>query len=181
MPVETLLLQGSHQLAGAALLQFDQNAGPFLAEGADGAGDERMERGRAGEADADPAPLAPRRASRRVREPSRASHDGRGLLDESAPGLGHPDAARQALEQGDAELRLQEPDLTGERRLPDAEPLGGARNVPLFGDREHVAEVAQFDHGISARYGFRPKHILDLLPARSCRFGRDRHRRALCK
>ena len=51
------------------------------------------------------------------------------------------------------ELRLEAGDRRGERRLRDLEPLRGAREVQLLGDRHEVAELPLLDpwHGKPAR------------------------------
>ncbi len=68
---------------------------------------------------------------------------GAGLGQERPPGLGQLHAVGQALQQRSAELTLQRADLLGERRLGDREPLGGARERPLFDDRQQVGDLAQ--------------------------------------
>jgi hypothetical protein len=57
--------------------------------------------------------------------------------------LGGLDAATHAREQGDAQLRLEAPDLLGERRLSEHQPLrrGGERSLPKGG--EEVLELLQ--------------------------------------
>jgi hypothetical protein len=53
------------------------------------------------------------------------------------------------VEQLDAELGLQAPDLRRQTRLGDPEPLGSAREAALLGDRDEVAQMAEL-HGDQA-------------------------------
>jgi len=62
-------------------------------------------------------------------------------------GLRQLDAARLAAEQLHPQLGFERPDLLAQRRLLDAEPVGGARHMPLLGDGDEVAEMAQFHIG----------------------------------
>ena len=73
-----------------------------------------------------------------------------GPLQVGGAGRGQVDAAGGADEELDAELGLEAPDLLGERRLGHVQPLGGATEVPLLGDRHEVAQVTQEIH-ISTR------------------------------
>ena len=57
---------------------------------------------------------------------------------------GQVDAPSRAGEQGDAELGLELADLLRQRRLRHVEAFGGPAEVPLLGDGDEVAEVAQF-------------------------------------
>jgi hypothetical protein len=51
------------------------------------------------------------------------------------------DLARRPDEQRRAELGLERPDLSRERRLSDVQALGCAAEVQLLGDGDEVAEV----------------------------------------
>jgi hypothetical protein len=57
--------------------------------------------------------------------------------------LGELDVVRGALEQLDAQLGLQLPDLPAQRGLGDVQPLCGAREVAVLRDRDEVAETPQ--------------------------------------
>ena len=59
------------------------------------------------------------------------------------PRLGQLDAARLAAEQLHLQFGFECSDLLAERRLLDAQPLGGAGDVAFLGDRDEVAEMAQ--------------------------------------
>jgi hypothetical protein len=52
--------------------------------------------------------------------------------------------AGRTVEQRDAQLPLQPADLLAHRRLSDVQALGGPAEMPLLGDGDHVAELAQF-------------------------------------
>jgi hypothetical protein len=47
------------------------------------------------------------------------------------------------VQQLDAELGLQLPDLLGQRGLRHVEPLGGTAEVPFLGHRHEVPEMTQ--------------------------------------
>jgi len=53
-------------------------------------------------------------------------------------------AASDAIEQANSKLGLEGVDLTGERRLRDAHPIGRAREGPSLGDCHEIPEVPQF-------------------------------------
>jgi len=48
------------------------------------------------------------------------------------------------LEQGNAEFIFQVANLPAQRRLRNVKPLGCARHVLLFSDRDEIAQVTQF-------------------------------------
>ena len=80
-------------------------------------------------------PLAQR--ARRLDRLAKARHGGPGALQEPLAGLGQADAARRALEQRDAEPRLQRLDRLAERRGRDAEfGRGGAEAAALRDQQE---------------------------------------------
>jgi hypothetical protein len=49
-----------------------------------------------------------------------------------------------AIEQLDAELRLEPANLRRQSRLSDPQALGSAREAALFRDRDEVAEMTEF-------------------------------------
>ncbi len=57
-------------------------------------------------------------------------------------GIGQFDAAGAAEEERRAQLLFQLANLQAERRLIDAEPLGGTRKIQFFRDRYKIAEMA---------------------------------------
>jgi len=137
------LAQRVHQLAGAALLQAQRHQRMCLAILPDQLRHKRMERGRAGEAEPDPAGLAARRPPGRADRVLDLLQDQLRLGQQGPPGLGQLDPARLAAEQLYLQFAFQRPDLLAQRRLLDAEPLGRARYVPRFGDRDKVSKMAQ--------------------------------------
>ncbi len=63
-----------------------------------------------------------------------------GLGEQDVPGRGPGDTVGGPLEQRDTQLGLQAADRPGQGRRGDAQPLGGAREVQLLGDRHEVAQ-----------------------------------------
>jgi hypothetical protein len=56
------------------------------------------------------------------------------------------------VEELAAELRLEAPDLRGERGLGDVEPLGAAAEVQLLGDGQEVPEMPELElHELAAQ------------------------------
>lgn len=76
---------------------------------------------------------------------------GAGVLEEAFAGGEEGHAARGAEEETHAELVFEAFDLAREGRLRDAEALGGAADVPLFGDGDEVAELREAHAGGVAR------------------------------
>jgi len=64
-----------------------------------------------------------------------------------APEPEHPDILAPSLATGDVEPCLELTDLLAERRLGDAEPLRGATEVKLLGNRHEVPQVPQLECG----------------------------------
>ena len=48
-----------------------------------------------------------------------------------------------AMKQLHTELAFQLADLSAQRRLPHAEPLSGARDMPFLGNSDEIAEMPQ--------------------------------------
>ena len=57
-------------------------------------------------------------------------------------GIGKLDASRLAPQKLYPELSLKCTDLLTQRRLLDAEPRGGARDVAFFSDRDEISQVS---------------------------------------
>ena len=81
---------------------------------------------------------------------------------EQLAGLGERDPPCGAGEQGDAELALEVPDLRGDRRLRDAQPLGGAGEAAAARDRVEVPQLPQLHLLIVQRDECQHKPVLDL-------------------
>jgi hypothetical protein len=64
------------------------------------------------------------------------------LLQEQASGLGQGDGVSRALEEHDAELPFEIPDLVREGRLRHVEASGGMSEVELFGHRHEITQVS---------------------------------------
>ncbi len=126
--------------------------GPALAKIVDRARDLGYERRRRVEADRQLAQLAACRAARHGDRPFGLRQGGARLGQEEGADIGQLDIAAAAIEQADAEFLLQHLDLVAERRLRDAEPLGGLAEMEFLGDADEVTKVAQFHGSISNRY-----------------------------
>jgi hypothetical protein len=69
-------------------------------------------------------------------------------FEEELAGLREADPTGMTLQQPDAELALERADLLREAGLGNPQPLGGAGEASLFGDRDEVAKVTQFHLGL---------------------------------
>ena len=142
--VQAFLAQARQKVGRAAFLQHEGDVGPRRPELADGARHQRMEWCRGGEAHGDAAGLAARRAAGPGRGAIDRGQHRLGIGQEGAPGIGQPDAARMAHEQGRVDLLFQRLDLLRQRRLLHVQLLRRARDVALTGDGDEVAEMAEF-------------------------------------
>ena len=70
----------------------------------------------------------------------------RALRDAGARG-GEEHAGRGALDQDDAELRLELADLHAHRRLGDLAARGGLAEMQRLGERREVAQLLEGRHG----------------------------------
>ena len=143
-----------------------ETSGRVVAELADRARHQRMERRRGGEADGDAADLAARGAAGADLGMLGLGQDRLGVDQERAAGVGQADAARMAHEQRRVDLALERADLLAERRLLDVQLLGRAGDVALMRDGDEVAEMAQF-HGV-----VRAPHSVILSAAKDLRLQR---------
>ena len=75
------------------------------------------------------------------------AQDALGAVEQFLAGLGQPDAAIGAGEQGSVELVLEPLHLPGQRRLCDLQMRRGAGDAAEFGDADEVVEAAQFHGG----------------------------------
>ncbi|MGC0360445.1 hypothetical protein RKD25_007734 [Streptomyces sp. SAI-124] len=66
-----------------------------------------------------------------------------GVLQQLPTGRREHRAAPVTVEDRGAEFVLQAPDLTGQDRLGDVQPLGRASEVELFGHGHEIAELPQ--------------------------------------
>ena len=66
-----------------------------------------------------------------------------GSRQEHFAGLCEPGALRGAIQQPDAELLLEAPDLPAQRRLRDPQRRRGATEVPVFGHHHEVPDQSQ--------------------------------------
>jgi hypothetical protein len=69
-----------------------------------------------------------------------------GVVEEHLSRLRQPHVARRTLEKRDADLLLEVLDQSAERGLHDMQPLGGAMEVQLLGDRDEGLQMADIDH-----------------------------------
>ncbi len=103
-----------------------------------------MKRGRTGEAEPDPPGFAARRPAGGVDRMIDLLQNGLRLGKQHLAGLGQFNPARLALKQLRAKLGFERADLLTERRLLDAQALRRAGDMPLLGNRDEVARMAQF-------------------------------------
>jgi hypothetical protein len=75
-----------------------------------------------------------------------------GFLEEGAAGRGQRDVAAVALEEADADGRLELVKLVGERRLREVEPGSGSPEVQLLCKRDERPELAKGYGGVLASY-----------------------------
>ena len=142
----SLAKQRFGQPGRAVRVQIERYRGMTLGVGAQRARHAGMQRRRSRQPDRDPAALAHGRRARPHGGALDPAQQRARFLQKSFAGRRELHAARQAGEQFGAELLLQRVDLLTERRLLQAEPGRRARDVPLFGDGEEIAEMTQF-HG----------------------------------
>jgi hypothetical protein len=72
-------------------------------------------------------------------------------LEQEPAGVGELDVVGRAPQQLDAELLLEQAHLAAERGLGDVQAFRGAREVPLAGDGEEVAQAPQVRHAPAYR------------------------------
>ena len=82
-----------------------------------------------------------------------ASEDVFRLAQEHAPGVRQRHVMAAPIEQRDANLRFELPDLLAQRGLRGVETRGGAREVQLVGHRHEVPQMTQFHHAKARRGG----------------------------
>ena len=70
-------------------------------------------------------------------------HDGSRMVQEVPSRSRQPDSSRQTHQKLRAELRLELLDVPSERRLRDADLVGGARDASLIGDLHEILDAAQ--------------------------------------
>jgi hypothetical protein len=76
--------------------------------------------------------------------PRGAADDRRRVVRHQPPGFGGHDTARVAVQQLDAELVFELPDLHAERRLRDMQHIGGGGQAAGLDHFREVAKLAQF-------------------------------------
>ncbi|MNT63550.1 hypothetical protein D3C72_2013760 [compost metagenome] len=99
------------QFAGAAFFQHQAHLRRAFPEAPDNRRHERMKRGGSREADGQPAGFAHRHAAHAVHRLVHHRDDVAGIVQQRAAAFGEFHAARQAVEQGDAQLLFQHADL----------------------------------------------------------------------
>ncbi len=85
--------------------------------------------------------------------------DRAGAIQKCGARVGQFYATRLAAKQLYIEFLFQRADLHAQRRLLNAEPLGGAGHVFFFRDGDEVAQDDAVPSAISIRYRFRTHHI----------------------
>src|SRR3954471_22793881 len=71
------------------------------------------------------------------------------LIEKSAASLGQFNPACLAVKELDVEFPLDPFDQSTQRRLLRSKPLGGAREMPLLGDRDEIPELPEVHVRIS--------------------------------
>jgi len=66
------------------------------------------------------------------------------IVQEQSPSRTESDASGQSIEQEKPQLSLQVPDLPGEGRLYDMEPICRSSEVLLLSNRDEIAQMPEF-------------------------------------
>jgi hypothetical protein len=103
-----------------------------------------MKRSRAGKAEPDPSGFAPRGAADSGDRVLDLLEDRPRLGEQRLSRLGQFDPSWLAAEQLHLKLGFERPDLLAQRRLLDTQSRRRTRYMALLGDRDEVAEMAQF-------------------------------------
>ena len=141
-------LEFTEDLVGGRFLQRDLDLRKAGHEAAQRARQERVRR-EADEAERQGARLPLRRIVRAALEQLGARQHGACIVHRLLALARQRDAARVALEQRDAQFRLEFLDRQADRRLRQVEPTRGASEVQFFGDGDQASEMAHFH-----RYAF---------------------------
>lgn len=134
-----------HQFAGAAFLQHQAHLRRVLAKAADQRRHEGMEGRRTGETHRQPAAFSQRHAPHAIDRLVDQGQDAARVGQQGAAAFGQLHAARQPVEQRDAQLLFQHADLLAQWGLADAEPGGGLGQVGFLGHRQEIAQQTQVD------------------------------------
>src|SRR5688572_18987691 len=141
--VDFLVVQSLHQLAATALFEHERDQRGHFAKRPDHARHEGVEGCRAREADDDAALFAARGATRGGCGAVDLVENHASAIEKGGTGVGQFHAARLAAEQLHLQLLFQRADLHAERRLLDAQPLGGPGHVLFFSNGNEIAQVSQ--------------------------------------
>ena len=152
MKVGIALFQPPDALAHTRRPQFQLDPGAGLAEICDDAGQHRLHPYRAG-GDSQAARTARDRIVDLVLGDLHFLENPTREVRGHGPQLGEAHAGRDAFEELSAELILQPCDHPGQRRLGDRQPVGGGEDLPGFGDRKKLDQIAPpFEHGAALRF-----------------------------
>src|SRR5437763_1572805 len=139
--VETPIPEVAPQRAAVGLEDGELDSGPLAAESLQEVG-RTVPPGSGG----DSQPETPYHARLEIAPRStcrfRGSEDDARTIEEHLSRLGQVDAARMALEELDAELSFEPPDLRRESRLGNPQALGGPGEAALLSDGHEIAEMA---------------------------------------
>jgi hypothetical protein len=140
--VERAARQFPYEVVRAGLLDEDLDAGVQIVEGAQHL---RQQTGAQARRRPEPHPAAAQLGHLLHLAAGRVGvgEDAAGEREQRLPGVGEGDVAPRAAEEIRAQLLLQRPDLLGEGRLGDMDPLRGPGEVQGLGDRGEVAELLQ--------------------------------------
>ncbi len=132
---------------------LDQRQAAFPGGGAKIGQDAREdpEQRRLDKTDAQPADLAMRRPPRNALDKVDLTQRDPGFACEGLAGRCQRDARAAAIDQLEAQPRLEPPDRLAERRLGDAEPGGGAPEMQFVGQADEVTNLDQLHAGNLSR------------------------------
>jgi len=141
--VDAANAEGLGLFVGGQLVKRQVHVAMTLAKDADHFGENAIQGG-GDDADREMAQLAASGHARQTRGLGGVGERGAGAVEKYASGFGERDAAAGAIEQADAQLTFKPLDLLAERGLRDGQTLGCAAEMKGFGERDEIAEMAQF-------------------------------------
>ncbi len=123
--------------------QFEPHTGMGGGELAQHRRQQRVDAGRH-EPDRQPSDTTAIRGARKLHRGARAREDVLCLFEEARAGVSQSDLPARAGEETDAEFLLQAADGERQRRLRDRQPARGPAEVQFLGQRDEVAQRAEF-------------------------------------
>lgn len=149
--IDPAIMDAFELLQSAQAVQDQANAGITVPEGHDRRRDDAVPGRDLDEAELENARFAPRHGLRFADRMAKVGQDLAAMREKGPAGDGKLHPTRQPVEQGHPEFGLQQLDLPAERRLGDADTLGGAAEMLLLGHGDEISDLSQI-HG--DRYQF---------------------------